>query len=85
VTGIERFKNVLMIQYCSDYMRRFEIIVKGNLGEYKQSGDVEIGTKDIVGALGAYFAHLHDEKNTNCPNPVAEGEIHIKIKYPTSP
>ena len=62
----------------------FEIKVKGNLGTYRQSGDVKIGPQDIVSALGAYFA-MYDESNPACPSPVAAGGLTVEIRYPTRP
>lgn len=60
-------------------MGKFEIKIKGNLGKYKQSGDVKIGTKDFLDALEAYFVMSTDE---NAPNPLEKGKIIIKIRYP---
>jgi len=74
--------NMLLLLLIGDYMsgKKWEIKVKGNLGEYKQTGDVKIGSKDIVDALGAYFC-MHEEANPKCSDPLAEGQITINIKY----
>lgn len=62
-------------------MRKFEIKVSGNLGEYKQSGYADIFPKDILDALGTYFAMPIKDKKPVLPIAVPEGDIKISVRY----
>ena len=63
----------------------FIIEVKGSWGTFKQSGDVEIGTDDVVNVFRTYLSKAvadHGRYPKKCPSPMAEGSITIKISYP---
>ncbi|MBI2124392.1 hypothetical protein HYT92_01235 [Candidatus Pacearchaeota archaeon] len=62
----------------------WEIKVTGNLGEFKQKGDVKLKPEDITDCLKAYFilpAMFFDKGDPRCPSPVAGGEITINIRH----
>lgn len=58
---------------------KWEIRVTGNSGEFKQKGDVELKSEDVVSCLKSYFM-LYERENPKCSNNLY-GKITICIRH----